>query len=283
MGSLKSKRITSENYQWRYIEGGDKTKPTILFVHGFAGSKSLWRTMMQFLAKDFQVIAVDMPGLYSGLRTYDKRYDFPRLAACLHEFICAKNLNYFHLVGHSLGANVSAVYAARYQSRIASLALISLLAVGQKSQQGQLSRFAEFKQHLMCRDVHALKSLMEMLYYRPPSIPETLLEFKLKEIKQYRKFHHEVLGDMELSMKFLLKSLPYLPVNTLVVNGVDDVFLTDESLALVRQHVAGVRVRQLPECGHVPFLEKPRLLASTYLKHLNEVSLHPYEAGVKKA
>lgn len=279
LGTLKNRRVSSENYQWRYLEGGNPTNPKVLFVHGFMGSKALWRSIMQHMVEDYHVIAVDMPGLHTGLKTVDERYDFPEMAACLHEFVSALGVEAFHLLGHSLGANVCAVYAARYQKRIRSLAVISLLAIDQKNPMGHLTRFSEFKQHLMCRTTEGLRSLMSMLYFRPPNIPDAILKYKLKEIETHRGFYHNVLTDMESSMLFLLKSLQYLPSKTLVVNGVDDVFLTDASLSLVRQHVSDVRVRNLPECGHVPFLEKPRQLARLYMDYLNEARNQGYHGA----
>lgn len=272
LGALKSKRVRSENYEWRYLEGGNPDKPTVLFIHGFLGSKALWRTMMHHMVSRYHVIAVDMPGLHIGMQTIDNRYDFPEMADCLHEFVSALNLSHFHLVGHSLGANISAVYAARYTSRIRSLAVLSLLTVVPDRGVGQLTRFSEFRQYLMCREVEGLEKLVAMLYYKPPSVPRIMLQYKLKEIEENRAFLLNVLNDMESSMLFLLKSLRYLPAHALVINGVDDVFFMKDSIDLLRQNVVGLKVRNLPECGHVPFLEKPRELSRIYLEYLDEVT-----------
>lgn len=224
--------------------------------------------MMQCLVSDYHVVALDLPGLHSGLRTQDDRYDFPRLAACLNEFVCALELERFHLFGHSLGANVAAVFSARYQERVSSLALVSLLAVEQNSHCAHSSRFAEFRQLMQAEGLSSVESLLKMLYFRPPDIPRALLLYKMKELEAHRQFHRQVLDDMQLSMIFLLKSLQYLPENTLVVNGAEDVFLTDDSLALLRQHVANVHFKRIPNCGHLPFLEKPRELARVYQDYL---------------
>ncbi len=274
LGAVKYRELHSENYHWQYLEAGDISKPTVLLVHGFGESKAVWRSLMLSLSRNYYVLAPDLPGLKSGIATQDGRYDFPRLAACLNEFVCALDLGRFHLLGHSLGANVAAVFAARYQQRMLSLVLMSLLAIDQHNPSSQIARFSDFQDLIRCERKNALQTLLQMLFYQPPAIPSAVLRYEERKMSSLRGFHQQVLADVRLNMLFLLQSLQYLPPQTMLIHGDDDVFQSDDNWSALRQSSRQLQFRSIPRCGHMPLLERPQELLQIYSNYLN--SFHQY-------
>ena len=45
-----------------YVEKGDKTKPLMLFVHGFPEFWYSWRYQLKEFSKDYRTIAIDLRG-----------------------------------------------------------------------------------------------------------------------------------------------------------------------------------------------------------------------------
>ena len=45
-----------------YVEKGDKSKPLMLFVHGFPEFWFSWRHQIEEFSKDYRTVAVDMRG-----------------------------------------------------------------------------------------------------------------------------------------------------------------------------------------------------------------------------
>jgi pimeloyl-ACP methyl ester carboxylesterase len=273
-GVVKTREIRSENYAWRYLCGGDPAKPAIVFLHGFTGSASEWRAMMHCLAPDYQVIALDLPGLCSGHTTQDSRYDILRLATCLNEFVCALELNRFHLIGHSFGAAVAAMYAARYTANLQSLALVSLVARDDSETLDQNARWAAMRDLLAHPSLGNMRRLATDFFADSDSIPRSILHYKLRKLEAHGKFHLQVWDDFLWSMPFLKIGLPFVPANTLLINGSEDVFqanVSNKTSAFsdkpYRQKSRMV-VKQIPHCGHFPLLEAPAELTLLYSDYL---------------
>jgi pimeloyl-ACP methyl ester carboxylesterase len=65
-----------------YREAGDKSKPTILLLHGFPSSSHMFRDLINDLSADYHLIAPDYPGFgqSSSPAVTDYDYSFDNLA-----------------------------------------------------------------------------------------------------------------------------------------------------------------------------------------------------------
>ena len=66
---LETKTIKVEDFTFSYSEGGAKTAPTVLLVHGFSGSRDNWNRIANKLTKQYHVIALDLPGIVWNAKT----------------------------------------------------------------------------------------------------------------------------------------------------------------------------------------------------------------------
>jgi pimeloyl-ACP methyl ester carboxylesterase len=105
--------------------GGDAAAPTVLFVHGLAGSHASWRGLAAGMAAHSRVLAVDLPGhgrtprLGRSAAVLANRMILDRL---VHEVVGTP----VTLVGHSMGATLSVLQAAARPDSVEALALIAL-------------------------------------------------------------------------------------------------------------------------------------------------------------
>jgi pimeloyl-ACP methyl ester carboxylesterase len=105
--------------------GGNPAGPTVLFVHGLAGSHVSWRGLADGMAQHARVLAVDLPGhgrtprLGRSAAVLANRKTLDRL---VHEVIGVP----VTLVGHSMGATLSVLQAAARPDSVEALALIAL-------------------------------------------------------------------------------------------------------------------------------------------------------------
>lgn len=91
---------TIDGVRLHYVEGG--RGPLVLLVHGFGQSWYEWHQLMPLLARNFTVVAVELPGL--GLSSPPRSYAGQDVAATLYKF--AKSLSPdapFDLVAHDIG------------------------------------------------------------------------------------------------------------------------------------------------------------------------------------
>ena len=83
---------------------GDPTAPAIVLVHGITENRETWRPIIEALAADHRVLAVDLRG--HGASDREPPYDPPRYGGDVAETIAAAGLTEPLIVGHSLGGVV---------------------------------------------------------------------------------------------------------------------------------------------------------------------------------
>lgn len=117
---------------------------TIVLVHGSWDDHSAWDAVTAILSSRWRVVAHDRRG-HGGSTVPDGQGHISQDVADLHRVIGAFGRGPVHLVGHSYGACVALLYAARHPERLASLCLHEppLFGVlGESAQHAPLARAA---------------------------------------------------------------------------------------------------------------------------------------------
>lgn len=111
------------------LETNSKAKIGVLLIHGIAGSISDWKKTIPSLAKDFHVVAFDLPGF--GKSDKGNQYYSPTLYANLARFLADhyfENKTYY-VVGHSMGGAVALRLASQQPLRFKRLVLIDAAGI----------------------------------------------------------------------------------------------------------------------------------------------------------
>ncbi len=275
LGGLTLNRITVDGQAYSYLDSGETNhKETILFIHGFSGNKTQWRSLMDIFSKSHRVIAFDMPGLCTGVTTPSDKYDFSTLANEIAKFVNVLDLKSFHLFGHSMGASISTAYAGRHSDKLLSLTLASVVAVDNTASEDGLglTPFGEFRKLMMFNTLEDFTALGDRLFYSLPSAPGFIMKFSMNELIKHRRSHIRLLTELDESSDLVQRALPFIGCPCLVIGGDDDFFLTEKSLALLEKRLNNVTTVMLDQCGHVPHLEKPRDLGAHYASFLESIT-----------
>ncbi len=106
-----------------YRAAGDKTKPTILLLHGFPTSSHMFRNLMPILAKDYYVVAPDYPGYGQSSMPKVTEYDytFENLSNVIEKFTNAIKLNTYSLYVQDYGAPIGYRLAVRNPEKVQAL------------------------------------------------------------------------------------------------------------------------------------------------------------------
>jgi pimeloyl-ACP methyl ester carboxylesterase len=92
----------------------------LLLLHGLGSCKEMWRPVLPLLAREREVVAVDLPGFGSsppGPGTVDE------MAAAIADFAAGLGLERPHVAGNSMGGGVALALAA--SGRVASACAVS--------------------------------------------------------------------------------------------------------------------------------------------------------------
>ena len=101
----------------------DLAATPILAIHGWLDNSAAFEPLADILHQP--IIAIDLPGHgFSSHLPAGNWYHFVDYCVRLHEIIQNLGLEKFHLLGHSMGAGVAALYAATFPEQINKLILV---------------------------------------------------------------------------------------------------------------------------------------------------------------
>jgi len=111
-----------------YAVTGDGPHALVL-LHGFADNVSTWNRVVPRLAVDHKVIAIDLPGFGSTTRAWTRPL-LPGYVNVVRDVLDAEGITGpVSLMGNSMGAAVSLLFAARFPQRADRIVLIDMPAL----------------------------------------------------------------------------------------------------------------------------------------------------------
>ena len=114
------KSITVQGNKICYYEQGQGN--VILLLHGWPQTSYTWRKVIPILSKENRVVAIDLPG--TGYSEPTLTYNTKSIANIINGVTFKLGIKAFHLVGHDVGAWVSATYALLYEEQLKTLTLV---------------------------------------------------------------------------------------------------------------------------------------------------------------
>lgn len=239
--------------------------PPLLLIHGFDSSLFEFRRLLPQLEAHQTVWAVDLLGFGFSDRT------FPALSPGaikqhLYSFWQQKINRPVVLVGASMGGAAAIDFALTYPDAVAGLVLIDAAGFAAGPAMGNLmvppldswataflrnprvrrniSRQAYFDKSFVTPDAE----LCAALHLECPAWKEALIAFTKSG-----------------GYNFLTQKISTITCPTLVIWGEQDKILGTKDARRFEQAIAGSQLVWIPQCGHVPHLEKPEETAAAVL------------------
>lgn len=244
MADYTTSAITVRGCRIRLMRGGAGSPLVVL--HGASGAS--WLPFMQMLAQKFDVIAPENPG-FGESDTPDWLDNVHDLAYFYLDLIEELKLTDVHLVGLSLGGWIAAELAVRSTQRLASLALsgaAGLYVAGVE----QIDPFLRTDEQRLRDFFHDQSKASEII--SRALLPE-LEDIALKNRAAVAKLTWQP----RAHDPHLAKWLHRINVPTLLIWGAHDRMFPKEHAFAYQKLIPGAKVVIVPECGHVPQIEKP--------------------------
>ncbi len=117
------KYVDVRNIEIGYIDQGSGDR-VILLIHGLGSNAKGWLKNIPALAKEYRVIAIDLPGYgISDKEAY--QYSLSFYAEVLTEMLTKLDIDKATFVGHSMGGQIAMITSLNYPERVENLVLIS--------------------------------------------------------------------------------------------------------------------------------------------------------------
>jgi abhydrolase domain-containing protein 6 len=242
-----------------------KRRMPLVLVNGLAEQPETWFANKTHLSRQFdlkvpEILVYDGDSLHDWIDAGGEvsiDYLADRLARFLDEFVQRPP---YHLVGSSLGSQVILTFAARFPEKVSKMVLICP------------SGFHGDENLPMIDGVKRsnYESLVKSVFHRDHFVSDELVDALARKF-QNRKWKKGVLRTLRATVGHSVASLlERITQPTLVIWGANDRVLSDVPGAM-RAADRILRVRQvvIPNCGHAPQIEKPRMvnhLISRYLR-----------------
>lgn len=98
-------------------------KPLVL-LHGFLESLEVWKDFVPALAKERQVICIDLPG-HGQSECFAEVHSMKEMAEAVHSVLKELNLKEVNLAGHSMGGYVSLEFLANFPNMTKAVVLVN--------------------------------------------------------------------------------------------------------------------------------------------------------------
>ena len=218
----------------------------LLFLHGASGAGA-WLPFMDKLSQRFDVLVPEHPGFGNS--------DSPAWLDNIHDvayfyldFLKAMRLDGVHLVGLSVGGWIAAELAVRNTSRLASLTLVSAAGIHVKGVP-QIDAFLRTDEERL-RD-----------FFHDPALAEEMIARVLKpELEDITLKNRETTAKLVWQPRGydpdLHKWLHRIDIPTLLLWGDSDRLFPKEYAYAYQKLIPGSKAVVLPECGHLPNIEK---------------------------
>jgi len=267
-----SRFVRAGGLKWHVQEMGPGTEgaPVILLVHGTGAATHSWRGLAPLLARDFRVVAMDLPGHgFTDKPTSLRRLSLPAMARGLGLLLDALDADPAIVVGHSAGAAILARMCL--DGLIAPTSLISL--------NGAFLPFTGFagKVFRPAAQLLAINPLVPRLFAnraRDPAVLDRLVgntgsTLDPEGIALYGRLagdHRHVQGALGMmaawDLEPIARDLPQLVCRLLLVVGAFDRTVPPSNARRVQALVPAARIVTLERLGHLAHEEAPAKVAT---------------------
>jgi pimeloyl-ACP methyl ester carboxylesterase len=123
------RQLTLHGHRMAYRIAG--SGPALVLIHGITSDSSTWRRVMPYLARDFTVIAPDLPGHGSSAKPKGD-YSLGANASFVRDLLLALGHSRASIVGHSLGGGVAMQLCYQFPDRCERLVLVDSGGLGRE-------------------------------------------------------------------------------------------------------------------------------------------------------
>lgn len=247
-------------------------RETVVMLHGAGADKNSWVRLAKFMGSRRRIVIPDLPGHGASAQDMTLDYGIGQQAVRLLEFLDALQIKKAHLIANSMGCAIALRLACTHPDAVSSLVLMN--AVGVERTPSWLRRhIAETGKNPMV-EIGGPEDFRQMMQHgmaSPPYIPGAFINLLAQEKMSRRNMELKILGDIEKDLD-QTAILAGIKAPTFIVWGAQDRVAHVDDADLLLENIAGSRKLVLDGVGHVPMVEKPKLVAGHCLSFLDGIA-----------
>ena len=264
--------VDAAGIRWHVQRMGEG--PPLLLLHGTGAATHSWRALMPILARQFSVIAPDLPGHGFTRTPPAQRLSLPGMATDLSRLLRALDIEPEITVGHSAGAAILARMCL--DAKIAPRLLVSLngafMPFGGVANQllsplAQLLVMNPVVPRLFAWQASTAGAVERLIQNTGSNIdPQGVALYgRLVRSSAHVAAALQMMANWRLQP--LLHDLPRLTTNLLLVVADNDRSISPDVARLVLEIVPRATIEHLPGLGHLAHEERPQEIADLIMRY----------------
>lgn len=250
-----------------YIEQGTGAQ-TIVLVHGLASNGGFWRYNIAALAKEFRVIAVDLPGYgksQKGVYPYNMTFYAETILKLLNQLGIEK-VNY---VGHSMGGQIGITLALTHPEKVNKLILLDPAGIESFDRgEGNWLRSVVTMEGVKTTNEEAIRRNLALNFYTWDDKWEWMVEerARMAKAKEFEDFAYAVVRSVNGMLdQPTSKKLEKINQPTMIVYGKQDGLIPNPYLhpgfssdvfEQGAKKILGCQLVEIPDAGHMVQIEQ---------------------------
>ncbi|RLJ52139.1 pimeloyl-ACP methyl ester carboxylesterase [Litoreibacter meonggei] len=235
----------------------------LVLVHGFMGGSAQWAPQLPDLADHFNVIAIDLPGFGQNAHL-EPIETIGGFADWVISDLRAKDVDRYHLLGHSMGGMVVQEMMSRDANSVDRLILYATGATGVLP--GRFETIDESKRRAEIDGARATARRISATWFLDEQLAQAYEH--CADIAEKSSPGAIAAGLDAMQAWSGIEFLPKIRSKTLVIWGDGDRTYPWQQTQHLWQTIPAARLAVVPGCAHAVHLEKPRLFNDLVLDFL---------------
>ncbi len=271
MKSPQTCRVKDHNLTYYRSGKGE----TVLLVHGITTYSFLWQDIFPELAKNYDVIAIDLLGCGASDMPLDVSYSLASHAERMKVFVDQLGIQRFHFVGHDLGGGIGQIFAVNYPDILYDLSMVNTVGYDFWPVQPITAlRTPIIRQILMATmDVGAFKLLVGRGIFHKDKLTSELMDLfyqPLNESQGRKAFMHFARCLDNHNLTDILEDLKNLKMSVLIIRGDADPYLSAEIAERLHEDIPGSKLVRVAEASHFIQIDDPERVTSELISFMGK-------------
>ena len=227
----------------------------VLAIHGLGGGAHFFAGLAERLHTEFRILSVDLPG--TGRSASSASFSMDSWIADLGALVAERIGEPVVVLGHSMGTILALKAWEAWPDRVRGLVFA-----------GGLPRVRAAIRDRLTERLSAMKDARDLTGWGPRVSPGVFSPATIRDRPDVvasfeHQFERQPVETYVRCCRILLESsaehvVPTVTVPSLAITGADDQYAPPDAVAVFAQEMPRCpRLEILPECGHLPFLERP--------------------------
>jgi len=254
-----------------YLETGDG--PPLLLIHGLFDLLETWDRLTPLLSDRFKLYSIDLPGFGKSRLPEKWQESLSGMIEAVVSFLDWKGIKKTSIVGSSMGGGIALGVAGRHPERIDQIVLINPYGFPSPPVAAEVARsriLGTLLPYLLNKPVlrRCARALFARSLHNPHLLTDALVERVIAPfatLRRRRDLFRFLQGISTETMREIDALLPRIQQPVLILWGEDDRWLPIDHAHRLRQRLPNSRLITLPDCGHLPQMDKPKEVADAIM------------------